>query len=254
MRRSDILVTCGRGATPPDEWGAGIALDLHGPARNVVLRIEDIRRALLADLEDHMADLLEIASYVYAADSAISRGGRTGARMGERWRRSFVFDIPVRCPGIWESEPVVRALSETLGFLSDDDYRFRFRQADVPPEPAGYFEFGGNDAGAFLPHDVVLFSGGLDSLAGTLDLLAGSQRSIALVSHRSSTKVAAAQAHLVSELRRRFSPNRIMHIPVRMTLEEHLTKETTHRNRSFLFMSLAAVVASLFGLDRLTFF
>ena len=52
-------------------------LNLHGASANVRLEIEDISRRLLANISDIHADLLEIASYIYAADSAISRGGKT---------------------------------------------------------------------------------------------------------------------------------------------------------------------------------
>ena len=50
-----------------------VTLNFHGASANVRLEIEDISRRLLANLSDVHADLLEIASYVYAADSAASR-------------------------------------------------------------------------------------------------------------------------------------------------------------------------------------
>ena len=47
---------------------------------NVHLKIADISKRLLANIPDALVDLLEVASYIYAADSAISRGGLTDAR------------------------------------------------------------------------------------------------------------------------------------------------------------------------------
>ena len=61
----------------------------------------------MANIPDVLADLLEVASYIYAADSAIPRGGKTDAQMGARWRRKFRFVIPVRQPDLWSSNPVI---------------------------------------------------------------------------------------------------------------------------------------------------
>lgn len=64
------------------------------------LEIGDISRRLLANISDVHADLLEIASYVYAADSAIQRGGLTDEKLGAQWRRTLRFAIPVRMPSV----------------------------------------------------------------------------------------------------------------------------------------------------------
>ena len=68
---------CAAGVAAADGAGARIGLNLHGPSANVHLKIADISKRLLANIPDVLVDLLEVASYVYAADSAISRGGRT---------------------------------------------------------------------------------------------------------------------------------------------------------------------------------
>ena len=83
---------------------SSLTLNLHGPSANVRLEIEDISRRLLANISDVHADLLEIASYIYAADSAISRGGKTDSQLGAMWRRKIRFVIPVRQPMLWSSE------------------------------------------------------------------------------------------------------------------------------------------------------
>jgi len=84
--------------------------------------------------------------------------------------------------------------------------------------------------------------------------LVGCDKRVALVSHRSASKIAAAQKGLVRELRDRVGSDRVFHIPVWANLEGELSKEHTHRTRSFLFSALAAVVAHLFNKDRFTFF
>lgn len=106
--------------------------------------------------------------------------------MGTYWRRRFRFVIPVRNPDLWSSKTVSSGLVETLGFLPDDDYSFEFNQLSDPPPPAGGFEFGEDQQSAFVPDEVVLFSGGLDSLAGAVEELAKAGKRVALVSHRSA--------------------------------------------------------------------
>ena len=192
--------------------------------------------------------------YVYAADSAIGRGSKTDAQLGARWRRSLSFVVPVRRPNLWKSAAVSSALRDLLGFMSDDTYTFEFRPLDVRPKVQSYLEFSGEDIESFSPDEVVLFSGGIDSFAGAVERLAADGKSVALVSHRSATKIASTQTELVASLRARFGRSRILHIPVLVTLDERLGRESTHRTRSFLFASLGAATARLFGLDRLSFF
>ena len=76
---------------------------------------------------------------------------------------------------------------EVLRFLSDDHYSFLFT-----PLPEGrtvqqeYLEFGDKDDWPFLnPERVVMFSGGLDSLAGVVES-ARKGGNLVLVSHRPS--------------------------------------------------------------------
>jgi len=94
MPTNEHLVLCG-GAAGRGGADARIRLSLHGTSANVHLKIADISEPLLANIPDALVDLLEIASYIYAGDSAISRGGRADAQMVMRWRRKLRFVIPV---------------------------------------------------------------------------------------------------------------------------------------------------------------
>jgi hypothetical protein len=132
MPTNEHLVLCSGATAKPRGDEKLLNLNLHGASANVRLEIEDISRRLLANLSDVHADLLEIASYVYAADSAVSRGGKTDSHLGAMWLRKFRFVIPVRQPGLWSSNPVTAALVETISFLSDDDYEFEFRPLRPP--------------------------------------------------------------------------------------------------------------------------
>ena len=252
MPGNDHLVLCGGVESPLKGNASSLNLSLHGASANVRLQISDISRRLLANIPDVLVDLLEVASYIYAADGAIPRGGMVGAQMGKRWRRGFRFVIPVRLPDHWSS--VASALVETLSFLSEDSYEFEFRPLVDPPASVAYFEFPQAEDVSFTPDEVILFSGGMDSFAGTVEELAARHKNVALVSHRSASKIAGAQKQLVNQLRSRFGPDRVLHVPVWANLDGSLGKEATHRTRSFLFVALGAVTTWLFDKDRIRIF
>jgi hypothetical protein len=228
-----------------------LQLDHTGPERNVELRLRDIRKRMLTDVPDLVTDLLELAAYIYSADWATTRGGEASRGMGADWRRSFRFVIPVRKPELWSSPPVLDALSETLGFLTDDEYQFEFEEhRGPPPKVQEYLELGGEALARFEPEEVILFSGGLDSLAGVVDGVLGQGKRAAFVSHHSSTKVASRQQQLIATLRA-IAPGRLLHFPVLLRKQESLTKEYTLRSRSFEFASLAtAIIGSMLGKRR----
>jgi hypothetical protein len=160
------LVLCG--GTKRTGVDSALDLDLSGRSQNVVLKLEDISKRLVKNVPDLLVDLVEIASYVYCADQASSRGGDAQIGMGSDWRRSFRFVIPVRNPDHWSDQRVLEPLCDSLSFLSDDNYAFEFEKATDPAPLAKYLDLSGDDAATFKADEVVLFSGGLDSLGGAI--------------------------------------------------------------------------------------
>jgi 7-cyano-7-deazaguanine synthase in queuosine biosynthesis len=248
----ECLVLCG------DAKHAGghsaLRLALSGRSQNITLKLEEISKKLVRNIPSLLIDLIEIATYVFCADQAISRGGEVQQGMGADWRREFRFVIQVRNPGHWNRRNVSEALCSTLSFLSDDNYTFEFEKATHPVPFQNYLEFSGDSGVEFKPDEIALFSGGLDSLSGAIEELSKNGTRVALVSHRSSSKIFDHQKYLVAELKQRF-PNYVMHIPVLATRQGPLrVKEHTQRTRSFLYAALACVVARLFGNSRIRFF
>jgi hypothetical protein len=145
-----------------------LRLALDGRSQNITLKIEDISKRMVAPVPDHLIDLIEIAAYIYCADQAISRGGEAQAGMGSHWRRRFRFVIPVRQLDHWNSPKVLGPLCDAISFLSEDDYTFEFEKATNPTEVNNYLELS-EPARAFKADEVVLFSGGLDSLSGAIE-------------------------------------------------------------------------------------
>jgi 7-cyano-7-deazaguanine synthase in queuosine biosynthesis len=232
-----------------------LPLALSGRSQNITLRLEDISRKLIRNVPGLLIDLVEIAAYVYCADQAISRGGETQRAMGADWRRDFRFVIPVRYPDHWSNPQVSEPLRTMLSFLSEDEYVFEFEKATNPVPFHNYLELSDGDDTAFKADEVVLFSGGLDSLSGAIEELSTTKKRIALVSHRSSSKIFDYQKQLIAELNGRF-PKRLFHLPVLMTRQQKTlpAPEYTHRSRSFLYAALACAVARLFEIDQIRFF
>ncbi len=229
-----------------------LSFEIDGQGHEIKLKIHELSEKLVRNPPAVISDLVEIAACVYGVDSAIPRGGLVDQALGERWRRRMHFEIPVRDPDLWNSTAVKSALVETLGFLSDDEYAFTFTPNEAPRKFDGYLEFGGDES--FHADQVILFSGGLDSLAGALDELIAHRKSVALVSHQSSTKISRVQKQLVRELQARATSSRILHVPVTAHLMTDSNKEQTHRTRSFFFAALGMATAHMFGLDRLRFY
>ena len=248
----ETIVLCGGVEIGSHRATEVLRLNLTAADANISLTIEDISRRMVADVPAELTDLLEVAAYVYCADQMVSRGGDVARALGTDWRRSFRFVVPVREHELWASQEVRLSLERLLGFMSDEDIRFDFVPASAPPHASAYFDFS-TTGDPFTAQDVVLFSGGLDSLAGAVDALEREHSRLLLVSHQSSPKVAGHQRHLAQELKRRF-PGKVLHVPVRITKKGVRSAETTQRTRSFLFAALAATVGRLSGSARVRFF
>ena len=225
-----------------------------GAGQNVKLEPLAISTALVEEVPDRLFDLIDIASYVFTADRSAKRGGPYARGMGADWRRDLRFHIAVRDPDHWSSPEVVLALRDLLGFMSEDEFSFEFVKLHRPLELQSYFKFIVDGAEASQPSPIVLFSGGLDSLAGALEELNGNRDRVVLITHRSSPTMTRCQNDLAAELTRRF-PGGILYVPIQMTLTGRLEgSETSQRTRTFLFSALAGTVASMIGASGIRFY
>ena len=108
--------------------------------------------------------------------------------------------------------------------------------------------------GTFDPDEVALFSGGIDSFAGALESIVGEGRRTVLVGHHSASKVFPVQKELVGLLKAAGHASRLFYVPINVTNTNIEPAEPTQRSRSFLFASLAFVLAQMFGKDQFTFY
>jgi hypothetical protein len=256
VKNVDHFVLCGGASAPRLARSDQIVrLDLGGNDPNVQLKIIDITRCLMSNVPDVIVDLMEIASYVYCADQAVSRGAEGVLNFGDKWRRRFTFYIPVRQPEIWSCAEIIEVLKRTLTTLSEDEYEFRFHRQTRAVTIQRYLELLQEpDSRVQQIEEVLLFSGGLDSLGGVIQDGVLEKRPVALVSHRSNSKISSRQKDLVEGVQAFCGKRPPLHVPVWVHKTGFTGREYTQRSRSFLYASLALPVARVFGLSRIRFY
>lgn len=187
-------------------------------------------------------DLLVLAMSVYSADLRIQR--KTAA---DGWNREITLYVPVSDVKPWEGAQTV--LEQTLCFLTGDTWTLSFRRTKPwPKRKRGKKKIGS------VEH-FCLFSGGLDSLVGAIDLLSQKGR-VALIGHHGAGVTNKVQEDLLAIIEKAY-PERIVPLmfyvqpkPRKLKLKDG---EPSMRSRSFLFFSLGvAMTASIRGGDTLT--
>jgi hypothetical protein len=252
-----LFVCSGAKIASGDPFATGrkrIDLDSIGSDPNVHIRFENVAEIFQQHLSPRLKDFLEIAAYVYSADCSTQRGKKwTDGDSAEPWGRDFSFVIGVREPDFWSSNAISSLLTEVLNYLSNDRYSFTFVPLKHDRPEQEYFEFGDPKEWAFhQPDRVVMFSGGLDSLAGAVETARGGGK-LVLVSHRPVTTLGSWQKKIFSELQKEF-PNQLIHVPVWINKAERFGQEPTQRSRSFLYAALGTVVAESVRAGGVRFF
>lgn len=177
-------------------------------------------------LSSRALDLLDLAGAVYRVESRIKRRSKDPAI-------DWVITAPVREVAFWR-ETGAPLLASALGFLNRARWTWEFTERSAAPSLA-------------LPKaeqrtvaDVLLFSGGMDSLCGA-GVHAAPRARVALVSFYH--KQAALQAELAKGLG--------YASPTQWRLAGHRGKEGMNLVRSFMFLCLGAVVAETYGATAL---
>jgi hypothetical protein len=245
MEARGAVVVCD-GATVPTEfrergWNV-VPVRSHGPESELNLRADSLGTRYIGRLDERAVDLVRIAAFVFAADQLLSRGGK-GDPNRRHWRRELAICAPVSDPSFWSDEDTTTALSEALGYGTEDRWEFAFSPA--PDEDRNLqlaFEV---DARRILaePDCVSLLSGGIDSLCATVEAVAAQQRRPVLVSHRTAPHVAAPQRRLVRGLEAHFPAWALPHLNFWIHRRGKEAVERTRRTRGFLIAALGAAVA-----------
>jgi hypothetical protein len=183
-------------------------------------------------------DLLIIATHVHAADTRISRQQESQ----DSWTREIRLVVPVSNSELWYA--AARTLTRTLDFLTGDRWTLGFR---ARPERFSDIVTPPNSLLQPTFDTLSLFSGGLDSLIGAIDLLAAGHTPL-LISHAGEGATSDAQNALFEKLKHHYSAATFDRLRVWMAFPGGLVKdvalESSTRARSFLFFALGAFVGT----------
>lgn len=214
----DVIPVLMYGSRPPARGTCSIG----GPVRAAV-------RRLGAPVSRTGFDLLTIAMAVTAADTFVDK-----AEADDGWARNLRLIVPIADPLLWA--PAVPLLEKALHFLSGDVWGIVL----MPDGPRQLASQNRGHVTVMAGHDCVsLFSGGMDSGIGALNLLAEGRRPL-LISHAyrgDSEKQITVRSHLPVDVSRFAAVAN----PVSMTGRK---TDVQMRTRSFNFLAYGALVGA----------
>jgi hypothetical protein len=183
------------------------------------------------------SDILHLAFAVYTADLRIPR-----SLSDDRWTRNFIVHLPVREPDRWNGQ--ADTLSRVLMFLTGDSWEIRARQMEpfTPPKP----EREKPPTLKGTVNRVNLFSGGLDSLVGAIDLLERGE-TVALAGHHGAGMANQFQQNVLKVIRTTYSERAPEFMFWVQPPKDKRDGEPSMRSRSLLFLALGLGVASALG-------
>jgi 7-cyano-7-deazaguanine synthase in queuosine biosynthesis len=242
------------------ESDKGIDLSSHHYLKSAILGFfhyrnkEDVSMHIFLDELKHLGlkpsetamDLLVIACTMYAADTRIKR-----TKYGEdSWTRIIDLYIPVSDVNLWNAQR--KNLEQIFKFLTGDIWTIVFRERHdktlklSPEVKLKKYKM------PYQTDTVCLFSGGLDSFVGAIDLLSEGVRPL-LVSHSKAADVSPSQKNCAKALEDYFIsaiPKKIhafIRIPKDKLFDGKDGIENSERGRSFLFLALGGITASTLG-------
>lgn len=219
-------------------------LDVNRRMRFGIERVLGKLAALGSPATPVAVDLMTVAALVYGADTRINRVQASQ----DAWTREIKLIVPVSAPALWiAAQPL---LMQMLRFLTGDLWDLEFRPFE---KLARQYPSVPSLKGTARSFDCVsLFSGGLDSLIGAIDILKKGEQTPLFVSHGGEGAVSGPQGKLFRKLTKSFSKaSPLARIRLGMTfpngLVGELKGEDSTRGRSFLFLALGSAAGSGFG-------
>ena len=185
-------------------------------------------------------DFLYFSSIIYVIDKIVSRKNSE-----DNWTRNIELLVPITEAERWNQ--MSGDIENILSFLSGDNWKLLFKKLDCSLfrktrqrktkkllEPAVKFD------------GVSLFSGGLDSLMGTIDWLEINRtEKILLVSHHDGniSGPGSVQRNLKEVLSKNY-PGRIWHLQTRIAQIPRKNNDHNYRCRSLLYMAMGIFAAN----------
>jgi len=248
-RTTRVLCVCDGAAAPADlpSWlrENPVQITTRGNDPEVNFAVMNLVGKLSSRIDPRVQDLLSLAAYCFAADRMVLRGGPVDVHR-EGWRRELTLCLPVSDPTFWSQPDLVRLLTETLNFGTDDRWSFHF---DAVDRTTPQLEITWDDHELLeRPDTVVLFSGGTDSLCGVVDAVIRHGAKPILVSHWAADHVKPRQQRLRTAVRRALGPWEFPLVQVELHRRDKQDGESSQRTRGFLFACLGSAVAAHLGI------
>lgn len=186
--------------------------------------------------KDEVLDLLHLSLGIYTTDQVVSRK----AYGFQEWSRHFKIYMPISSLDKWENAK--EDLQKLLSFLSGDKWEIFFRKNIITE---------GKQIKLIKNHNpnkiekVALFSGGMDSFIGAIDLLENKKK-VTFVSHYKRADK-SAQTMLYENLRKKYGDKSFSNYQFYVQPNQQhdkASKEESSRARSFLFLCLGLIVAN----------
>ncbi len=194
-------------------------------------------------------DLVFIASIIYIFDRIIPRN-----LFPDNWTREIEIEIPIAKINKWKG--VIDELNTLLSFLTGDLWDIKFQKLRNPilQLDKAQQKLDQKNTLKGVVDKVSLFSGGMDSLIGAIDILEKNKGNIQLLGHYDGniSGVSKAQANLYSQLSMRY-PGRTHLQQVRIGFVKNSANnkeysfETSTRSRSLLFLALGIYATESVG-------
>jgi 7-cyano-7-deazaguanine synthase in queuosine biosynthesis len=188
------------------------------------------------------ADFALISFFIYGIDRLVPRR----ANSVDGWSREIKVDLPVYSVNKWQS--VKKQLDDLLSFLTGDYWNTSFYKNSLKLPQKQLDQLYNQQ----FPQ-VNLFSGGLDSLVGAIDVLERVKQPVLYISHYDPTMRGPLndQQELEKKLVDKYKKLFVRLPSVKVFLSENSSgqSETTSRSRSILFIGLAALLAQAKGIE-----
>lgn len=197
-------------------------------------------------LDSIYEDLFIVGMAVFSIDKRISR-----TLFDDNWTRSFEVSIPVLELNKWNS--IKDKLNETLTFLTGDIWNIEFRKTEEIYMECNSSLNRKNRLNKSDYNAVSLFSGGLDSFCGAIELMEQGN-SLCLLGHNEYPKLRVKQEELAQAINNEYPSQKCKFISFSANSYAPANKdgkieknENTSRGRSFLFLCMAITIAGIIG-------
>lgn len=230
-----FLLFCTLGGNVPDQYAQHSIIDLSD-ANDFRFSAKQELKDLPNTITPEAIDLLYLSMFVFAADRKIRR-----VLGSDNWSRNIRLIVPVLCKEKWDAQASL--IIDMLNFLSGDSWDLEFyKREPVDYEIKVEKHFARNGTKESTIDTICMFSGGLDSFIGAIDLLTQTKNAYFISLYGGGKGTKPYQDILINSIMDKYKTDKsrfLQYYAAKINGEEDST-----RTRSLLFFGHAVAVAS----------